>query len=178
MGNIADCVLAYILAKDGNRPHLLDAAFTDDVELRMIVQTNAISFPPVSKGREALADTVVRHFNQTYENIYTFCLTNPPHETAKSFCCPWLVAMSEKQSRTVRVSCGRYDWSFTDTGLACCLVITVRVMEVLPAEALKPVIGWVSPLPYPWCIAARAAQGIPALAGLRNFALALHESGA
>jgi len=178
MGNITDSVLGYIFAKDRNRPHLLEAAFTDDVELRMIVQTDAISFPPVSKGREALADTLVRHFNQTYENIYTFCLANPLHGETKSFSCPWLVAMSEKQSRTVRVGCGRYDWSFTDNGRVCGLVITVGAMEVLPAEALEPVMSWVSSLPYPWCPASTAADAIPALTGLRNVALALRESGA
>jgi hypothetical protein len=177
MGNIADSILAYIFAKDRNRPHLLEAAFTDDVGLQMIVQTDAISFPPVSKGREALADTLVRQFNQTYENIYTFCLANPPHGEAKSFSCPWLVAMSDKQSHAVRVGCGRYDWSFTDHGRARGLVITIGAMEVLPAEALEPVMSWVSALPYPWCPAATAAQAIPALTGLRNVALALRESG-
>src|SRR5215470_16474724 len=122
MSNVADFILAYIFAKDRNRPHLLEAAFTDDVELRMIVQTDAISFPPVSKGREALADTLVRLFNQTYENCYTFCLANPPPNEARSFSCPWLVAMSDKQSRAVRVGHGRYDWSFTETGRAESLV--------------------------------------------------------
>ena len=72
----------------------------------MIVQTDAVSFPPVSRGREAVVDTLVRHFNQTYENIYTFCLANSPDGEAKSFSCPWLVAMSDKQSRAIRVGCG------------------------------------------------------------------------
>src|SRR5437868_5619987 len=150
MSNITDSVLAYVFAKDRNRPHLLKAAFTDDIELRMIVQTDAISFPPVSKGREAVAHTLVRHFNQTYENIYTFCLANPPHGEAKAFSCPWLVAMSEKQSHSVRVGCGRYDWSFTDNSRVRDLVITVDAMELLPAQTLQPVMSWVSSLPYTW----------------------------
>jgi hypothetical protein len=57
------------------------------------------------------------------------------------------------------------------------LVITIGVMEVLPAEALEPVMSWVSSLPYPWCPASTAAQAIPVLAGLSNVALALRESG-
>jgi hypothetical protein len=86
--------------------------------------------------------------------------------------------MSDKQSRAVRVGCGRYDWSFTDIGRVRGLVITIGVMEVLPAEALEPVMSWVSSFPYPWCPASTAAQAIPALAGLSNVALALRESGA
>jgi len=178
MNKITGSVQAYIFAKDRNRPHLLEAAFTDDVELRMIVQTDAVSFPPVSKGREAVVDTLVRHFNQTYENIYTFCLANPLNDGAKSFSCPWLVAMSDKQSRAIRVGCGRYDWAFDDIGRVGGLVITIGVMEVLPAEALEPVMSWVSLLPYPWCPASKAAQAIPALAGLSNVALALREASA
>jgi hypothetical protein len=178
MSNVAESVLAYILAKDRNRPHLLEAAITDNVEVRILVPTNAISFPPVSKGREAFTDTLVRHFNQTYENIYTFCLADPPRREAKAFSSPWLVAMSEKQSRGVRVGCGRYDWSFTDTGRVCGLVITVGAMETLPAEVLEPVMSWVSSLPYPWCPASAAAQGIPALNELQKVALTLRESGA
>jgi len=178
MSNVGDSVQAYILAKDWNRPHLLDAAITDDVELRMIVQTDAISFPPISKGREPFTDTLVRHFNQSYENIYTFCLADPPPRESKAFSCRWLVAMSEKLSRGVRVGCGRYDWSFTDTGRVCGLVITIDVMETLPAEVLEPVMKWLSALPYPWCPASAAAQEIPALNELRKIALTLRESGA
>jgi hypothetical protein len=178
MRTTADSVLAYILAKDGNRPHLLEAVFTEDVELRMVVQTDTISFPPLSKGRDALTDTLIREFNQNYENIYTFCLRNPPNGEATSFSCEWLVAMSEKQSRGVRVGCGRYDWSFTDAGLVSGLVITVSAMDLLPASALAPVIGWVSALPYPWCPAHTLTRAMPSLPGLRNVVLALRDSGA
>jgi hypothetical protein len=144
----------------------------------VIVQTDAISFPPISKGRDAFTDTLVRHFNQTYENIYTFCLADPPRGEVKAFSCPWLVGMSEKLSRAVRVGCGRYDWSFTNTGRVCGLVITVGTMETLPAEVLEPVMQWLSALPYPWCPASAAAQGIPALNELRKVTLTLRESGA
>lgn len=105
----SESILAYIKAKDGNRPHLLDAAFTEDATLQMIVRTEAISFPASSVGREAIAETLVRRFNQTYENVYTLCIGSPPTANSETYSCNWLVAMSEKQGGAVRVGCGRYD---------------------------------------------------------------------
>ena len=153
MNSAADSVAAYVLAKDGNRPHLLDAVLADDVELRMVVRTDAIAFPPASTGREALVDTLVRRFNQTYENIYTFCIGAPPEPDARSFSCRWLVAMSEKLNGAVRVGCGRYDWTFAAVDRrVTTLVVRIDAMETLPPQALGPVMGWASSLAYPWCV--------------------------
>lgn len=79
----SESIAAYINAKDSNRPHLLDTAFTADASLRMHVFTDAISLPPALVGREAIADTLVRRFNQTYENIYTLCIGEPPEADAQ-----------------------------------------------------------------------------------------------
>jgi hypothetical protein len=155
-------IAAYLHAKDGNRPHLLAQAFTDDALLQMTVHTGAISFPPVSRGRDAIADLLVRRFGQCYENIYTFCLASPPDADAQVFYCDWLVAMTEKDSRAVRVGCGRYDWCFTPpSGLAESLSITIASMQTLPASHTDEVMDWVAGLPYPWCPASIALQGAP-----------------
>lgn len=155
-------ITAYLHAKDGNRPHLLAQAFTDDALLQMTVHTGAISFPPVSQGREAIADVLVRRFGQSYENVYTFCLASPPEEGAEMFRCDWLVAMTEKDSRAVRVGCGRYEWCFSPpSGLAECLSITIEAMQTLPALHLDKVMDWVAGLPYPWCPAAVALPAAP-----------------
>jgi hypothetical protein len=152
MFSSAESILAYIKAKDGNRPHLLDAAFTEDAVLQMHVQAESISFPSSCVGREAIAETLVRRFNQTYENIYTFCIGIQPQTDAESLSCHWLVAMSEKQNGAVRIGCGRYDWSFTRTKRqVCSLVITIDAMETLPPETLVHIMSWASRLPYPWC---------------------------
>lgn len=161
----ADSILAYIRAKDGNRPHLLDWAFTADAYLKIRVHTESISFPSESDGREAIANTLVRHFNQAYENIYTFCIGVPPRSAVETFACPWLVAMSERQNGAVRVGCGRYDWRFSGHRI-CALDITIDFMEVLPPHTLDVVMDWVSGLPYPWCsesAVARGAAEIPSL---------------
>lgn len=175
----AESISAYIRAKDGNRPHLLDAAFAEDATLRMIVRTGAISFPPLSVGREAIAETLVRRFNQTYENVYTLCIGLPPTPDSEAFSCDWLVAMSEKQSGAVRIGCGRYDWSFThEKGKVCALTITIEAMESLPSEALEPVMNWVSALPYPWCDPRSVLAASPDCAEVRHVLQLLGQEGA
>lgn len=157
----AESIVTYIRAKDGNRPHLLDAAFSEDAVLQMLVRTDSISFPASSVGREAIAETLVRRFNQAYENVYTLCIGGPPAANVEAFSCGWLVAMSEKQSGSVRIGCGRYDWLFSNSEHKVrALTITIKAMEILPCETLEPVMKWVSALPYPWC-PPQAATGAP-----------------
>ena len=40
----------YFRAKDENRPHLMRDAFSETATLETIVKTDAISFPPISRG--------------------------------------------------------------------------------------------------------------------------------
>jgi hypothetical protein len=169
MNTPAESICTYIKAKDGNRPHLLDAAFAEDAVLQMLVRTASISFPASSVGREAIVDTLIRRFNQTYENVYTLCLGTPPAANLEAFSCEWLVAMSEKQGGAVRIGCGRYDWSFSRTDYRVqALTITIEAMEVLPAETLLPIMKWVSALPYPWCSREEAMEASPSLSSVRE----------
>lgn len=98
----------------------------------------------------------------------TFCLAGAPPDGATELSCDWLVGMSEKEFRRVRVGCGRYDWRFEPGGSrrARRLTITIRSMVSLDPECLAPVMAWVSPLPYPWCPAATALEGAPSLRAL------------
>jgi hypothetical protein len=159
-------IQAYLRAKDGNRPHLMAKAVSRDATLSMQVHTSAIAFPPLSRGREAITEVLVRRFGQSYDNVYTFCLTPPPPPAAAEFSCNWLVAMTDKASGEVRVGCGRYDWRFAAaTGLAERLDIVVEVMAVLPPAETQRVLDWVSMLNYPWCSTAEAIAGA-AIAGV------------
>lgn len=163
-------IQSYILAKDRNRPHLMLESFTRNAVLEMIVHTGNISFPPLSEGRDLITDLLVRRFNQTYENIYTFCLANPPQENGAPFSCDWLVGMSEKETGNVRVGCGRYDWVFQSQ--EPCLVerlsITIDQMLILGREDFNAVMDWVTNLPYPWCPAENAAATAPKIAALEE----------
>ncbi len=163
----ADVIEAYVRAKDGNRPHLLRAAFADTASLRMHVRTAGISFPPGAVGRQAIAEMLVSRFNETWENIYTLCVGDAPPAGVTSFSCGWLVAMSAKLDRQVRVGCGRYDWVFDPaTGLARSLVITIDAMETT-SWGVDAMIDWASALPYPWCGARRLGSGAPSAPALR-----------
>ncbi|MEO7885436.1 MAG: hypothetical protein ABI893_03785 [Polaromonas sp.] len=163
MNTPAASIFAYLRAKDGNRPHLLEEAFVPDALLEMVVNTAAISFPPASRGREAIADVLVRNFARNYENVYTFCLSPPPRNEAGVFSCDWLVVMTEKEGRSVRVGCGRYDWCFAASGLVECLSITIETMQSLPPAMQDEILPWAYSLPYPWCTAEAAARGAPTL---------------
>jgi hypothetical protein len=159
----AAAISAYILAKDGNRPHLMPEAFTEGALLTMDVRTDTIQFPPATLGREAIADVLVRRFNQAYENVYTFCLGAPPLAPVPQFECAWLVVMSEKATGRLRAGCGRYAWTFDgDTGLVSELVITIRGMLVLAPELVPAALGWARALPYPWCPLDLADATMPA----------------
>ena len=165
----SNSILAYIQVKDSNRPHLMARAFTEDATLAMAVNNGAITFPPATAGRNNIADVLVRRFGQTYENIYTFCLAVPPKNQETTFSCDWLVAMTEKESRTVRVGCARYDWFFAEEShLVQRLSITIEAMQTLPPDVLDDVMAWVSVLPYPWCSADAVISGAPAIDGLQE----------
>jgi hypothetical protein len=80
MGSHSNAIEAYVRAKDENRPHLLPSAFSTDASLEMRVETENISFPPTSKGIDAITQVLVRDFGLVYENIYTFCLSRAPRD--------------------------------------------------------------------------------------------------
>lgn len=152
MASPSDSIRAYIHGKDRNRPHLLSRAFVPTATVGMVVNTPTISFPSEVTGLDAIADVFVRRFASTYENVYTFCLSSPPDDDRRAFSCDWLVAMSEKEGGALRLGSGRYDWSFApDSRLAERLVITIDVMQKLSSVHLRPVMDWVTAIPYPWC---------------------------
>ena len=146
-----DILRNYFRAKDENRPHLLAGVFSADATLEVRNRASEIAFPAFTEGRAAIADVLVRTFGQTYENVYSFYMARPASDT-QTFTCDWLVVMSEKNSKNVRVGCGRYDWTFAPdaAGLATSLVISIEAMLVLPPESLEPTYRWMAELEYPW----------------------------
>ncbi len=156
----------YFRAKDENRPHLMSQVFAEDARLEMQVNSDAISFPAVTQGLAAITDVLVRKFDQVYENIYSFALQQPASDSgADHFSCDWMVVMSEKESRMVRVGCGRYDWKFQ--GHAPYLVeqlrITIEAMQVFPPDPGETTLAWAAELPYPWCAGQVIVKTMPCL---------------
>ena len=168
MHSPAESISAYIRAKDQNRPYLMRHAFAEAATLNMNVKTGAISFPPLSKGIEAITDVLVRRFAQSYENVLTFCIGEPPRDDATRFSCRWMVGMSERETGPVRVGCGRYDWMFETHKpfLVRELTITIEFMQILPPAQLGAIMNWLFGLPYPWCPVPSAVAGAPKVEGL------------
>lgn len=171
-----DAVAAYVRGKDENRPMLAERAFAAAASLRIVARTDAIAFPASTHGRDAIVDVLVRQFGRQHENVRTLCLASPPDDACASFRCAWLVGMSQKDDRTVRVGCGHYTWSFPahTAPLADALEITIDAMDVLASKHLVPVIEWLQALPYPWCAASVALERAPRLAALGPIVEWLH----
>ena len=157
----------YIHAKDGNRPDLLRHCFTPDASLEMTVRTATIAFPAQASGRAAIADILVRNFAQTYENVYTLCIGQPPAGHASTHACQWLVGMSVKASGELRIGCGDYLWQFVPgSGLVRHLSITIEHMQVYAAQDLEPVMNWLQSLDYPWCLPGEMIEGVAQISNI------------
>ena len=167
----AEAIAAYLRAKDENRPYLMERAFDPDATLAMVVKSDAIAFPPITHGREAITQLLVREFGRTYENVRTLCFGSPPRPTDVRHSCNWLVGMSAKDGGVIRVGGGRYDWTFAAQSprLVERLDITIDVMQVLAADQLSAVTAWLFALPYPWCPIRTAFASAPHLGSLEPF---------
>jgi len=175
MNSMKRNIETYILAKDGNRPHLMVEAFAKDAELSMLVKTGDIAFPSAAFGRDAIEAVLVRQFAAQYENVYTFCITDAPSETGV-FVCDWLVCMTEKATGAVRLGFGEYEWT-GDAGLISRLKITIEEMLVLDNDLAAPLLAWAETRPYPWCTLDQLIQDLPPIDALQRITLVLAEQG-
>lgn len=164
-------IRSYIKAKDENKPHLMSRVFSESATLAMKVQTDNISFPPEVSGLTDITKTLVRDFNDSYENVYTVCLTDTLKEGKTTLSCRWLVGMTEKSSGSCRVGFGEYQWSFADdeSCLADHLTIVIENMAVLPSETQADVMAWLGELPYPWALSSDVSTSIPDIESLKIF---------
>lgn len=169
MSDQSEAITNYILAKDGNRPWLMQQTFAEDALLEMDVRTNSISFPPFVSGIAAITEVLVRQFSLENENVYTFCLSAEPKRSEQEFSCDWLVGMSRRDTSDIRVGFGCYDWVFEGKPrlLVSALKITIDEMLVLDRNSVQPIKRWLTGLPYPWCPPDTALTGIPAIDKLK-----------
>jgi hypothetical protein len=140
----------------------MDSVFSIDARLEIRNRSEQISFPAVTVGLAGIADVLVRRFNQAYENIYSFYLDRPTSND-DAFSCDWLVVMTEKESKAVRVGCGRYDWTFQrEPALRVSgLIITIEAMLILEATVAPKVMRWIGQLDYPWTSVAAVTRSLP-----------------
>lgn len=144
-------IARYIEAKDQNRPHLMPHAFEDTAILTMQVESSEIEFPAQVNGRQAISQTLVRDFAGRFENIYTYCLTQPDDETADGCQLNWLVIMTERASGNIKLGYGRYDWLFnSQSGLCSKLHIHIEHMQVVSAQVADKIYQRIGDYPTPW----------------------------
>jgi len=169
-------VRRYIRAKDENKPHLMESTFSSDATLSMSVRSDNISFPSEVSGLNEISQTLVREFNNTYENIYTFCLLDTVEPNAlneqikNTLKCDWLVGMTEKSSGSSRVGCGSYQWHFKNEGacLTSHLNITIEQMLIVSEENQLALLAWLNNLAYPWVHSSDILSSMPNFAALAN----------
>jgi len=160
----------YIKAKDDSKPHLMKSVFSENAILKMKVQTENISFPADVIGVDDITEALVRNFNNTYENIYTVCLSDTVEQRGDVLACRWLVGMTDKASGLPRVGFGDYQWIFDGegSGLVSHLTIAIDDMIVLPLEFQSDVISWCANLSYPWVLSSEVVASMPDIDLLAN----------
>lgn len=145
-----EIINSYIRAKDDSKPHLMKGVFEDSASLNMEVRTDNIAFPSETNGLDAITNLLVKDFNQTYENVYTFCISDSVITDEKQTSCKWVVVMTDKEQGNIRVGYGDYKWVFNNA-LASQLTIVIEKMIVLKKEDSEEIFNWINNKAYPWC---------------------------
>ncbi|GAA6151342.1 hypothetical protein [Pseudoteredinibacter isoporae] len=169
--DIENAIRCYIRAKDDNKPHLMSCVFSEHATLEMEVRTGAIDFPSATQGRDEITKTLVRDFNKTYENIYTFCLNDTVIEKENTLDCQWFVVMSEKLSGSIRVGYGNYKWRFSNDNsyFVDKLTIVIEDVMILSSSEEGQILSWVSSLPYPCLPSSDVLNSMPGIHSLTEW---------
>jgi len=160
----------YIRAKDESKPHLMQSVFSENATLNMQVNSDNISFPADTAGINDITEVLIVKFNETYENIYTLCLTDTWQQHSNTVSCRWLVFMTEKHSGVTRVGFGLYDWSFEGEGLNLVghLKIEIEEMQLFPQQLQPEILSCMDKVPYPWISTADALHSMSAVTVLNE----------
>ncbi len=158
-------VSKYIYAKDNNKPHMMKDIFTKNAILNMELETKNISFPSESMGLDSITNVLVKEFNKSYENVYSFCFLDSIKGDNEKLVCKWLVIMSSKENDTLRIGYGTYKWSFDKDKnfLIKQLVISIEEMVILEEKFIYEMMNWIGSIPYPWCNTKNVLQNMPSL---------------
>jgi len=156
-----DIISLYIRSKDNNKPHLMKGVFEGFASLTMEVKTDEIVFPSETIGLDAITNVLVRNFNQTYEDIYTFCITDSVIPNEKQTLCKWIVVMSDNEKGNIRVGYGNYKWTFNND-LVSQLTIIIEKMIVLDKNNNAEIFSWLKKQAYPWCDSGDLLKEVPA----------------
>ncbi|MEO9274290.1 hypothetical protein ABFY09_05470 [Marinomonas sp. 5E14-1] len=156
-----DAINLYIRSKDNNKPYLMGSVFEDLASLTMEVKTDEIAFPSETVGLDSITNVLVRNFNRTYEDIYTFCITDSVVSNDQQTLCKWVVVMRDSEKENIRVGYGDYKWTFNNE-LVSQLTITIEKMIALDENESSEIFSWLNKQSYPWCDSADFLEEMPA----------------
>lgn len=144
--------------------------FSNNAVLEMNVKTENIAFPSKTEGLDLITDVLVNKFNESYENILTFCLSDSIEQSidaSEYINCRWLVGMTTKDNGELRIGHGIYEWKFDKKlSLVNHLIITIDEMVILDPQNKTLIMSWLNRLPYPWCETIEVNNSMPKIEGL------------
>jgi len=151
---MVDALNRYIDGKDNNRPAVLKALYCSDAVLAFSLDDQSMSFPTRVEGAQEIAKVLSGDFNQRYQRVKTWYLTQPVADgTDQVTEQPWLVMMQEKASGDIRIGCGFYNWRF-ETNCNPLQVsahhIHIHTMLSFPSTRESWLIELQQSLAYPW----------------------------
>ncbi len=176
----------YVQGKDSNLPHLMQAVFSEDAVLKMLVHSDEIDFPSEVIGLEGISQTLCTEFNERFENIRTLCFLDTVLRSNNLMNCRWLVGMTSKETGALHCGYGEYHWTFEKDYSALSqhqvkkLTIVIEKMVILvptrdqdidPEADKKAILSWLASCTYPWAVSHDALDNMPdikALAGIKK----------
>ena len=145
----------YVEAKDFARPQLAPEVFAPDVALTYSIATDAIAFPPLTRGLEGVTRTLISDFALRFSRCRTYYVCNDLDQDAQGVpFVPWLVVMRETGAAALRIGKGFYRWTCVPAAdgeaRATSLHIHIARMDPLPDPDSALLAAVHAALPYPW----------------------------
>jgi hypothetical protein len=155
----------YLRAKDLNRPELISECFSPNAELSFSIATDDIDFPRRVVGAPAIAKTLVADFGERFDRCRTYYVCAEPEvDEGRGCVMPWLVVMRQKDTESLRIGKGVYQWRFgQEAGGAEAIVrlhIHIERMDAVPDPGAARLSALQAGLPYPWLAPVALRDGV------------------
>ena len=163
----------YLHAKDHCRPHAFGQAFAEDATFtsKFEFETQFSDETP-RVGLAAITETF-RQLGAACENIYTLCTLDSRRHVDEdgTWACKWIVTMTERETRAVRVAWGDYRWRIDEErGLATELLVTMVEMQMLDPSHAREICEWMASFEGPWVESRALVEAMPTLEALAGVA--------
>lgn len=148
---------AYVHAKDKTCAPLIHDIYEPNAVLSISTSASAVAFPPLVVGAEGIAQTLVTDFATRFTDCRTYYVCDQLRTTADGNRIEqllWLVLMREKETASLRIGRGYYNWQMTHHPDALWRVSEMHIRidhMMLIADVAGDLLTTLhSFLPYPW----------------------------